>query len=122
MIINTLSIPIDAAVQRIQSLAAAMNAAAKKTPRREQSFGDQIARAVQDQLASRSRSPVIAETEPQEESFAEQIKKAVEKKRGGLPTQKQHKERVERERERYKEQAERGRKCYPQLRQRTKGE
>src|SRR5438046_10452570 len=102
---------IDVAGQRILNSAAVLNAATKKAPGREQSFGDQIARAVQNRLASRSRAPVIAETA---ESFGEEIKQAMERKRGGLPTQKQHKEQAERERERYKEQAERARKCYPQ--------
>ena len=113
-------VPMDVAIQRVLATAKALLAAAEKAPSPE-SFGDKLKKAVTNKLASRSRSPVVAESAP-EESFGEQIKKAVEKKRGGLPTQKQHKERVERERERYKEQAERGRKCYPQTHQRTKGE
>jgi hypothetical protein len=46
-----------------------------------------------------------------EESFGQKIKKAVEQKSGVTPTQKQHKERAERERKRY-----------PQPRKRTKSE
>ena len=73
------------------SLAAqALRAAAEKAPAPD-SFSDELKKAVTNKLASRSRSPVFAESAP-EESFGEQIKKAVEKK------QKQHKERVERER------------------------
>ena len=47
------------------------------------------------------------------ESFGEKIKEAVEKKRGKLPTQKQHAAQQERERDRYQQ---------PQPRKRTKGE
>ena len=101
---------MDVAIQRILASAQALRAAAEKAPARD-SFSDQLKKAVTNKLASRSRSSVFAEGEP-EESFGEQIKKAVEKKQGGLPTQKQHKERVEREGERYKEQAERARKWY----------
>jgi len=51
-------------------------------------------------LPVRQPRAVIAESAP-DESFGEQIKEAAEKKQGGLPTQKQHKEQAERERSRY---------------------
>jgi hypothetical protein len=108
--VRLVDLPIDVAVQRILNSAADLNAAVKKTPRHEQSFGDQLIRAVHDRLPSAKRAPVIAETEPQE-SFGQQIKKAMERNLGGLPTQKQHKEQAERERSRY-----------PQPRKRAKGE
>jgi hypothetical protein len=46
-------------------------------------------------------SRISASTTADEQSFAEKLKKAVERKSGGLPTQKQHAERAERERARY---------------------
>src|SRR5262245_29603658 len=109
MIINTTSLPFDVAIQRIHSLAASMTAAATKTPRREQGFGDQLARAVQDRLPAAKRAPVIADNH--DGDFGEELTKAIVQQLGGSPAEKRQAER-ERERARYKQ---------PQPRKRTKG-
>jgi hypothetical protein len=58
--------------------------------------------AVKDRLASRSRSPVFAESAPAP-SFAEKLKEVV----GKRSPAKRHKEGAERERERYEQQRKR---------------
>jgi hypothetical protein len=93
------------AMQRILNSAAALNESVKKAPGRDQSFGDEIVKAVKAKLAFRSHSPVvIAENAAKDDSFAERLKKAVEERSPA----KRHKERAERERQRYEEPAERG--------------
>src|SRR5258708_30446199 len=103
MFINTLSVTNGVALQRIHSLAAAMNAAAQKPSRHPQGFSDQLVRAVQARL-SRSRHVVTAE---HDSDFGEELKEAVSQQLGGLPAEKQQAER-ERERARYRPRRQRG--------------
>lgn len=95
------ALPVDVAIQRVLASARCLRAAAEKAPAHN-SFGDQLKKAVTNKLAFANRSSVFAES-ASEESSGEQIRKAVQKKQGGLPTQEQHKERVERERQRYQQ-------------------
>jgi hypothetical protein len=99
------------AVQRILASAAALSASAKKVAesRASQGFAQEIAHAVRNKLAPASLPPatIRATVAPkaEQDDFAEAVKTAIEKQQGsgGLLTQKQHKERVERERERYQQ-------------------
>jgi hypothetical protein len=73
-------------------------------------FGESIVKAVASKLRPRAAgfaatavAPRAEDNAPDENSFGEEIKRAVERKTGGLPTQRQHQERVERERKRYRQ-------------------
>jgi hypothetical protein len=92
-------LPINDAIERIHASALELRAAAEKVRPGSEDFGLELVRATRAKLASRSGRAVIAENS--ESDFGEQIKQAVERKLSSLPSQKRHKERVERARERY---------------------
>jgi hypothetical protein len=85
-------------VQHILNSAADLNAAAEKVRSGPEDFGRQLVRATKARLTSTCSAYIVT---AENEDFGEEIKRAVERKLGSLPTQKQHKERVERARERY---------------------
>jgi len=100
-------VPIDEAVQRVLACARELNTAAEKTPEGEV-FAQRHVKAVQARIGSATRPRIgVLANAAEDESFAEKLKKECEKRSG----QKQHKEYVERERNRY-----------PQRRKPTKGE
>jgi hypothetical protein len=79
-----------------------MTATTATTATSDETFAKKLCEAVQSQLGSRSRQHNASAASSSDESFAEERKKAVETHSSGtMPTQKQHKERVERERARY---------------------
>jgi hypothetical protein len=94
-------LPIDEAVQRTEELAKDLSTAAKNNPASSTSFGRKIAQSVKSKVAAHTGVRTAAVT-AEDESFGQKIKEAVEKKRGKLPTQKQHKEEAERDGGRYR--------------------
>jgi hypothetical protein len=96
-----------AGVARVLASAEALNRAVEQTVSRSDDFGERLKEAVQAKLrqrhAARRNTPTA-----EEESFGQKLKRAIQRK-ANSPAK--HKERAERERNRY-----------PQPRQRTKGE
>ena len=105
-----LGLPIDQAIQRMLKCAADLNASVAKAPA-GQGFGERVAQAVKNKVASatRPRTPVFAVSatvapKTEDDSFGEQLRKEVEKRSG----RKQHEEQAERERSRYPKPRQRG--------------
>jgi hypothetical protein len=112
MITKHSSLPDAAALKR--HLAMVARATDRIAAEREQmNFGGRIKSAVQARLRLRSAAAVAPSTQARAEhdSFGSRIAQAVERKRGKLPTQKQHEQEAARDRSRYQ-----------RLRRQTKGE
>jgi hypothetical protein len=97
--VNIRSIPINEVVQRILDSARLLDAS--KAPSKSENFADQLVQAVKGRLSRFHAVTADSSRTADSNSFAEQLKEAVERKTGGLPTQKQHAERVRKERERH---------------------
>src|SRR4051812_44741223 len=93
-------LPMDVAIARMKTIAEAASLAAERAhARNDDSFGALLAQAVKDKVRGARQQSCFradASAESNEHSFGESLKKAVEERSG----QKQHKERVERERAR----------------------